>query len=178
MSGPDKQPSGVDANESLRERADEIELTDLVSDLDQSFGTWLFSFETSTKGIPRENLFEGTLSLGGFFAGTIRSEEGTLTITSTGEINGDIAAKNIIVEGLVRGDISATSKVELTSTARVIGDIETAALEIQPGAIFEGRCSFLIKPRTKGTPGLRSSSSRSRKTKAKPFAPDALAAAS
>jgi cytoskeletal protein CcmA (bactofilin family) len=42
----------------------------------------------------------------------------------------------------VRGDIHATGKVELGSTSRVIGDIETPELAIQPGAVFEGRCAF------------------------------------
>ena len=50
---------------------------------------------------------------------------------------------NATINGLVRGSIRATESVELTSSARVIGNIETTALSIQPGAIFEGQCRFL-----------------------------------
>ena len=122
---------------------EEDKLPEFIADLDQSFKRWLVSRQTSIKKIPREIAFEGTLSLSGYFSATLRSETGTLLVTPTGEIDGDIAVENAIVEGSVRGDISAQGSIELGAAARVIGDIEMPALKIRPGAIFEGQCTFL-----------------------------------
>jgi cytoskeletal protein CcmA (bactofilin family) len=123
--------------------AEADKLPEFVADLDQSFRMWLVSRESSIKTIPREIAFEGTLSLSGYFSATLRSESGTLLVTPTGEIDGDIAVEHAIVEGSVRGDISAQGSIELGAAARVIGDIEMPTLKIQPGAIFEGQCTFL-----------------------------------
>jgi len=63
-----------------------------------------------------------------------------------------------IVDGLLRGDIRATERVELGSQARVIGNIETPALAIQPGAMFEGQCHFLPPPHKNDDEGIARSS--------------------
>ena len=74
---------------------------------------------------------------------SLQSARGTIIVTSSGTVHGDISVENAIIHGTVQGEISATGRVELGSSARVIGDVETNAIEIQPGAIFEGRCSFV-----------------------------------
>ena len=51
-------------------------------------------------------------------------------------------AGEAIINGKVRGDIRCPKSVALGSTARVIGNIETGALSIEPGATFEGECTF------------------------------------
>lgn len=91
---------------------------------------------------PREISFEGTLTSNGYLAGVVYSPEGTLVLGENGEIDGDIFVNVAIIHGSVRGDVHATRKVELASGGKVIGDIETLELAIQPGAIFEGRCVF------------------------------------
>jgi cytoskeletal protein CcmA (bactofilin family) len=40
----------------------------------------------------------------------------------------------------VAGDITASERVELGRTARVSGNIQTPALIVEDGAIFEGNC--------------------------------------
>ena len=91
---------------------------------------------------PREIAFEGTLRINGYVAGVVRSHEGDLIVDATGEVDADIFVNYAKIYGCVRGDIRATEKVELGGSARVVGDIETLALSIQPGAVFEGRCIF------------------------------------
>jgi cytoskeletal protein CcmA (bactofilin family) len=73
----------------------------------------------------------------------ICSDAGTLILDQNGEIDGDIVVSVAIIRGRLRGDIRASERVELESDARVIGDIETLELLVQPGAEFEGRCQFL-----------------------------------
>jgi cytoskeletal protein CcmA (bactofilin family) len=95
---------------------------------------------------PREIRFEGTLSVDGYLAGRVCSAEGTLITTAGGEIDANVTVNVAIIYGKVRGDIKAHSRVELGSTARVIGDIETPSLSLHPGAVFQGRCTFLPDP--------------------------------
>jgi len=95
---------------------------------------------------PREITFEGALRINGYAAGVIRSKEGSLIVEADGEIDADISVQDATIYGCVRGDIHAKLKVELRGSARVVGDIETVALLIDPGAVFEGRCIFVPAP--------------------------------
>jgi cytoskeletal protein CcmA (bactofilin family) len=81
--------------------------------------------------------------------GTLRGEviskpESTLILAQTSVIEGNIQADTLIVDGFVRGDIFATSKVTLTSAGRVIGNIKTPRLVIDFGAYFEGNSSTTL----------------------------------
>jgi cytoskeletal protein CcmA (bactofilin family) len=138
------------------------------------FEAWLESLRPSSKPIERpaasaQFSFEGTLSLDGRATGTVRSQAGTLIVAQTAEVQGDIVVATAIVEGLVRGDIRATVRVELGRAARVIGNIETPALAIQPGAVFEGQCHFLPPPRhADGEAAAQSSVEDAKVSKASP----------
>ena len=90
-----------------------------------------------------EGRFEGTLHIDGYATGFLRSLTGTLIIGESGEVESDLIVATAIIDGILRGDIHATERVELLSHAKVFGNIESPALSIQPGAIFEGQCHFL-----------------------------------
>lgn len=140
----------------LREtaRPDKSESTqNLLAETNQSFRDWLGegnlsravqSAQKISPASPRagEINFEGTLTINAYVAGLIFSPEGTLIVRESGQIDGEILVKSVVIHGSVRGDIHATRKVELATAANVIGDIETVELVIQPGAVFEGRCVF------------------------------------
>jgi cytoskeletal protein CcmA (bactofilin family) len=128
------------------------EFVDSLPDTSPYFDAWLDSLRPSAKIVespaPASQFsFEGTLSLDGYLSGVVRSQAGTLIISETAELQASIFVATAIVEGFVRGDIRATERVELGRQGRVIGNIETPALAIQPGAIFEGQCHFLPPPR-------------------------------
>lgn len=67
---------------------------------------------------------------------------GTMIVGAAGCINGDVSARAVIIGGEVNGNISAPEKTELTSTARVIGDIATKVIIIDEKAVFQGRCDM------------------------------------
>ena len=92
---------------------------------------------------PREIVFEGTLRINGYAAGIIRSNEGRLIVEVSGEVDADISVHDATIYGCVRGDIRTKQIVKLGGSARVVGDIETVALSIEPGGVFEGRCIFV-----------------------------------
>lgn len=83
--------------------------------------------------------FEGAVRIDGVFSGEIETK-GTLMIGETAEVQAKIHASNIIIEGLIRGEIIATNSLEIHDSARVYGNLLCPSLMIQKGAIFEGNC--------------------------------------
>lgn len=167
--------------ESLLNDSSRDEFADSLPETSQYFEAWLESLRPSAKIVespaPASQFnFEGTLRLDGYLTGVVRSQTGTLIISETAELQANIFVATAIVDGLVRGDIRATERVELGSQARVIGNIETPALAIQPGAMFEGQCHFLPSPRITESEQIarssvgdsKSAKGSSRKTRSKP----------
>ena len=54
-----------------------------------------------------------------------------------------IRADSAKISGEVKGNIRAKNTLELTPTARVVGDIEAKTLIVSPGAILHGKCAML-----------------------------------
>lgn len=67
---------------------------------------------------------------------------GTLIMGTGARIDGNIEAEEAIIGGDVVGNIQAQNRVELTVTAKVIGDITTNVIIIDENAIFQGRCNM------------------------------------
>jgi cytoskeletal protein CcmA (bactofilin family) len=141
-------PESPTNRESLADHSSRGEFADILPDTTPYFEAWLDSLRPAAKIVdspaPASQFnFEGTLRLDCYVTGVVRSQTGTLIVSETAELQANIFVARAIVDGLVRGDIRATERVELGSKARVIGNIETPALAIQPGAMFEGQCHSL-----------------------------------
>jgi cytoskeletal protein CcmA (bactofilin family) len=97
--------------------------------------------------ISKDAQFEGTLTskdsirIDGRLIGQV-SSEGTITVGSTGKVEGNLTAKQIITAGVISGGIKASEKVELKGTSRLEGDLLTVRLVIEDGARFEGMCNM------------------------------------
>jgi cytoskeletal protein CcmA (bactofilin family) len=90
-----------------------------------------------------ETSFQAMLRIDGHLTGRVSSESGTLIVGSSGKVDANIQVASAIVSGTINGDITATEKLELTRTARVLGNIQAPRLVIEDGAIFEGACTML-----------------------------------
>ena len=64
--------------------------------------------------------------------------DGTLLVMEEGRITGNVKATVMIISGHVEGDISATEKLEMRSTAQVKGNINCDKLAIATGAVHDG----------------------------------------
>lgn len=62
----------------------------------------------------------------------------TASVSEDGEVDGSIRANNVVIAGVVRGDIIASGYVHLLQTARIGGRIECGLLEKDDGAIVQG----------------------------------------
>ena len=84
-------------------------------------------------------IFEGLARLDGKFDGEIFSED-ALIIGEAAVIKAEIKVGTLIVDGEVRGNVSATSKIEIHSSGRLYGNITTPTLVIQENGRFDGSC--------------------------------------
>ncbi|MFT6029111.1 MAG: cytoskeletal protein CcmA (bactofilin family) [Oleiphilaceae bacterium] len=85
--------------------------------------------------------FSGGLHIDGLIRGTIRAEEGSeaiVRISDVGEIDGDVIAPHIIVNGTVHGDVYASKHIELASNASIKGNVYYHLIEMAMGAEVNG----------------------------------------
>ncbi len=85
--------------------------------------------------------FEGMARLDGKFDGEVSSGD-FLFIGEHAVIDAQINVDNLVVDGKVSGNVSATSKVVIHSTGRLYGNISTPALVIEERGLFEGNCKM------------------------------------
>ena len=94
--------------------------------------------------IGREIKFRGEISgstdllIDGEVDGVIRLTSARLTVRADGRVRATIVAQDVVVVGLIEGEIRATGRVELRDGAVVLGDIFAARLSIEEGAILRG----------------------------------------
>jgi cytoskeletal protein CcmA (bactofilin family) len=84
---------------------------------------------------------KGNLKIDGKFEGKSLVVD-QLQVGQRGRVRTSIEAASVVVEGMVIGNISATRRILLLSTARVLGDLRTPELIIQDGVILEGKCTI------------------------------------
>ena len=93
------------------------------------------------------SFFEGTLAVKGNLKIDGKFEGKSLVVDQLqvgqkGRVRTTIDAASVVVEGMVIGDISATRRILLLATARVLGNLRTPELIIQDGVILEGKCTI------------------------------------
>jgi len=64
---------------------------------------------------------------------------GRLTVGASGQLTSGVTARELSVSGKVSGNVDARDRVEIKRDGSVIGDIQTARISIEDGAIFKGR---------------------------------------
>lgn len=90
--------------------------------------------------------FSGGVRVDGEVTGNIIATPGkasTLVLSEHGRVNGEINVTHLVVNGVVDGSVCAAEYLELQSKARVTGDVHYKNLEIQLGAIVEGKLIHL-----------------------------------
>jgi cytoskeletal protein CcmA (bactofilin family) len=86
--------------------------------------------------------FVGGLHVDGHINGNVRAqpEAGAfLSVSEQGCIEGSVIASNVLLNGIVKGDIEAGDRLELGSKARVLGNVRYAVIETAVGAQINGK---------------------------------------
>jgi cytoskeletal protein CcmA (bactofilin family) len=66
----------------------------------------------------------------------------TITVGTTGKIEGAVTAENVVIGGQVDGNIKAGGRVTLEAGSRFTGDLEASRLVITEGAVFNGHSTM------------------------------------
>ncbi len=127
------------------------------------------------KGLIIKGEITGTESLfiDGKVEGTIALPGNRVTIGRNGQVASSIAAREIVILGKVRGNITATDRVDIRAEGALTGDVTAARISIEDGAYFKGgidikkadaKPSVDIKPSSDAKPlALASTASESSK---------------
>lgn len=86
--------------------------------------------------------FSGGLRIDGQVNGNVIATQGkpsTLVLSEHAQVNGEVSVTHLVINGTISGSVSASEYLELQNKARVAGDVHYKAIEIQLGAIVEGR---------------------------------------
>lgn len=85
--------------------------------------------------------FTGGLRVDGQIKGHVSAQDtnnGTLVLSESGVIEGDINVPHVVINGTVKGNIASNGHVELQANAKVNGDIHYKAVEMELGAVLNG----------------------------------------
>jgi cytoskeletal protein CcmA (bactofilin family) len=81
----------------------------------------------------------GNVRIEGVVIGSVKAA-GDLSVTETASIEADVVAANAVVAGEIKGDLSASEKIELLSTAKIHGNLSCRVLSVEAGAMISGNC--------------------------------------
>src|SRR5258706_466514 len=118
---------------------------------------WLHAAGTPPKGASSEEwtgfidqgvALEGTLTVTGTFRingnvkGNIISEQ-TVILGEGAKVEGQIEGNRVVISGRFDGVIFAKGRVEIEAKGVVTGEVHSPCMVIDPGGIFDGRCHML-----------------------------------
>ncbi len=86
--------------------------------------------------------FSGGMRIDGQVNGNVVAAQGkpsTLVLSEHARVNGEVNVTHLVINGAISGPVFASEYMELQSKAKVNGDVHYTTLEIQLGAIVEGR---------------------------------------
>lgn len=109
--------------------------------------------DSSNQFRAHNNLADGTKIMGTVTAecdmridGQIEGDlicKGKVVLGESGKIEGKLHCSNAEILGWIKGSIEVSESLALKATAKVIGDIKTRILSIEPKAQFNGTCEML-----------------------------------
>jgi cytoskeletal protein CcmA (bactofilin family) len=105
---------------------------------------------SGTESLYIDGKVEGSISLAG----------NRVTVGRNGQVNASVTAREVVVMGKVRGNVTATDRVDIRAEGALSGDVSAARISIEDGAFFKGgidiRKSDAKLAQPAGAPGLAS----------------------
>jgi cytoskeletal protein CcmA (bactofilin family) len=83
----------------------------------------------------------GDVRIDGVLNGNIKLN-GRLVVGPNGKIEGNVTCQNADISGEIKGTVQVAEMLALKATAKILGDIVTGKLSIEPGAVFTGSCNM------------------------------------
>lgn len=99
-----------------------------------------------------------SLYIDGRVEGSINLSGNRVTVGRNGVVSANINAREIVVLGKVRGNLTASDRVDIRSDGSLTGDVVAARISIEDGAFFKGGID-IRKAGSKGDEAAKSVSS-------------------
>lgn len=81
---------------------------------------------------------EGNILVKGIVSGSVRTSK-LLTVEPGAKIFANVKAGSAVISGEIKGNAKVDEQMELTASARVLGDIECKVLVVEAGALISGK---------------------------------------
>jgi len=100
--------------------------------------------------ISEKSVLDGNLKapafarIDGRVTGNVQITEG-LILGEKGSILGNVITKELVVYGVIRGDIEVHS-LEIKASGKITGEIKTQVLSVENGAVYNGSLSMAQNP--------------------------------
>ena len=104
---------------------------------------------------------EGDLFIAGSFEGEI-NVSGTVRVADEAEVEANISAAVIVIAGAVRGNVSASTHVEMLASGTLTGTVRSGSLAAAEGASLRGEVWVDQPARTESEPSFNAMPSASR----------------
>lgn len=88
---------------------------------------------------------EEDLIIEGRVEGTISLKSNHLILERSAVITAHVEVQNVTIKGEMNGNTTASDKVEITSDAKVVGDIKAPRIVMEEGARFRGAVQMDVK---------------------------------
>jgi len=83
------------------------------------------------------------LWIGGNIDGKLHFDSARVSVGASGKVQGEIEAREVVIEGKVEGNLRATERLEIATTGNVRGDATAPRVALQEGAVFNGAMEIL-----------------------------------
>ena len=94
------------------------------------------------------------LMIDGRVEGTITLTDSKLTIGPTARVDADVAARDVVILGVLNGNVTATVRVDLRKGGNLTGNVRAARLSIEEGALVSGKVELTQHDRSGGSNGF------------------------
>ncbi len=79
-----------------------------------------------------------SLYIDGKVEGSLNLPGNRVTVGRNGQVSANISAREIVVLGKVKGNVTATDRVDIRAEGSLNGDVAAARISIEDGAFFKG----------------------------------------
>jgi len=107
-----------------------------------------------------------SLFIDGKVEGSINLPGNRVTVGRNGQVAATIAAREIVVLGKVRGNVSASDRVDIRAEGALTGDVSAARISIEDGAFFKGGIDIRKVEGAKAAAAVQTSASTNAQTSA------------
>jgi cytoskeletal protein CcmA (bactofilin family) len=84
--------------------------------------------------------FDRMTRIHGRIEGRVKGLAGSvLVVGETASVHGEIEGDEVIIDGFVHGDVEAKTKVTISESGRLLGNVRAPKFEVKFGAHFEGK---------------------------------------